>query len=76
MAITTETLLVEKIKTLSEAQQQEVIEFVEKLQKNPCEKPSKKSLLGALAHLNIDISKEEIDQARKEMWANFPRENF
>jgi hypothetical protein len=35
-----------------------------------------KSSLGLCADLNISISKEEIDEARREMWANFPRERF
>jgi hypothetical protein len=26
------------------------------------------------AHLNIHISAEDIDEARREAWANFPRE--
>jgi len=35
-----------------------------------------KSSLGLCADLKISISKEEIDEARREMWANFPREHF
>lgn len=31
-------------------------------------------LMGRFAHLGISISKEEIDEAQREMWANFPRE--
>jgi hypothetical protein len=35
-----------------------------------------KSSLGLCADLNLSISKEEIDEARREMWANFPRERY
>lgn len=33
-----------------------------------------KSLLGALEHLNIHVTMEDIKEARRETWANFPRE--
>ena len=35
-----------------------------------------KSSYGLCADLNVAISKEELDEARREMWANFPREKF
>lgn len=35
----------------------------------------KKSLYGLWENLGIDLSAEDIDQARQEMWGNFPREN-
>jgi len=35
-----------------------------------------KSLRGLWKDLNFDISAEEIDQARREAWANFPREDL
>lgn len=37
---------------------------------------SKRSLYGALAHLGKAPSAEEIDEARREAWANFPREDI
>jgi len=36
--------------------------------------PKRRSLRGILK--GCSISAEEIDQARKEMWGNFPRKNF
>lgn len=39
-------------------------------------KQPKRSLLGVLAHLGQAPSAEEIDEARREIWANFPREDF
>lgn len=38
--------------------------------------PPLKSLRGLWKDLNFDISAEEIDQARREAWANFPREDI
>ncbi|HYX53138.1 MAG TPA: hypothetical protein VE783_06785 [Candidatus Limnocylindrales bacterium] len=32
------------------------------------------SLEGLWEDLNIDLSEEEINQARREMWGNFPRD--
>jgi hypothetical protein len=40
------------------------------------EKQPIESSFGICAHLNISISAEEIDEARREMWGQFPRENF
>lgn len=34
------------------------------------------SLYGALAHLGPAPSAEEIDEARREAWANFPRDDI
>jgi len=31
-------------------------------------------LMGRFAHLGWSFPKEEIDEAQREMWANFPRE--
>ena len=35
-----------------------------------------KSLRGLWKDLNFDLSAEEIDQSRREAWANFPREDI
>ena len=34
-----------------------------------------KSVLGALEHLNLQVSLEDLAEVRREMWANFPRED-
>ena len=33
-----------------------------------------KSVLGSLEHLGIHVALEDIAEVRREMWANFPRE--
>lgn len=38
--------------------------------------PPLKSLRGLWRDLDFDITAQEIDEARREVWANFPREDF
>jgi hypothetical protein len=69
-----EQAVLEKLRTLSPDKQQEVLDFAEFLhQKNPHKRPLK-SVKGLCADLKVDITEEDIAQARKEMWGNFPRE--
>ena len=35
-----------------------------------------RSIRGLGAHLRVDISQEDFDRARRESWANFPRDDF
>jgi len=54
-------------------------DLVRQLRQGPAPPPAKKpyrSLRGALADLGPAPSAEEIDEARREAWANFPREDF
>jgi hypothetical protein len=70
-----EEAVIEKLRELSADKQQEVLDFVSFLgTKSPA--PKLKSVEGLCADLDFRISKEEIDEARKEMWGNFPREQF
>ncbi len=38
--------------------------------------PTLSSLRGLWKNLNFDVSTETIDGVRREVWADFPRENF
>ena len=61
----------EKLRTL-------IVDLEAKLQgtyQAPARKPFQ-SLHGALADLGPAPSAEEIDEARREAWANFPRDDF
>ncbi len=54
-------------------------DLVRQLREGPPPAPTKKphrSLWGALADLGPAPSAEEIDEARRAAWANFPREDF
>jgi len=63
-----------KLRALPPERQQEVLDFVEFLQQKTIVKRQLKSVKGMWADLKVDITEEDIAQARQEMWGNFPRE--
>jgi hypothetical protein len=68
--------IVERVENLPLERQREVLDFAEYLQhkeKSNGVKP-RKSLRGMWK--GVDITSEDIDEIRREMWANFPREDF
>lgn len=66
--------IVATVETLSTAEQQEILDFAQFLKSKSQTNGKKKvkSLEGLWK--NVDISAEDIDEARREMWGNFPRE--
>ena len=66
--------LVQKLRALPYDKQREVMDFVQFLLSRTPPKRPRRSLEGMLAHLNIHITSEDIAEARREMWGNFPRE--
>ncbi len=66
----------EKLRALPPGRQREVVDFVEFLHKKTSSNEPRKSLAGLWADLNVDITEEEITEARRECWSNFPREDF
>lgn len=70
-----ERSVIEKILSLTPDQQREVMDFVESLPKEPSDPHPRRSLMGLFSDLNIHITEEDIAQARREMWGNFPRED-
>lgn len=72
--MTAEEVLFEKIKVLPPNLKQKAIEFVDSLQTEAAAKPKRKSLKGALAHLNIKISDEDFRRAGNEMWRGYTKE--
>jgi hypothetical protein len=71
-----ERSVIQKILSLTPDQQREVMEFVETLQKTSAQPRRRRSLMGLFSDLNIHISEEDIAEARREMWGNFPREDI
>lgn len=72
--MTIEEQVLEKLRDLPPEKQKEVLDFVDFLkEKNGSAKP-RKSLRGLWADLNIHITEEDIAEARREMWGNFPRD--
>ena len=66
--------VVEKLRDLPPEKQKEVLDFTEALRgKNATGKP-RRSLRGLWKDLNVEITEEDIAEARREMWGNFPRD--
>jgi len=68
-----EQAVLDKLRALPPERQQEVLDFAEFLQQKTMPKRPLKSVKGLWANLDMDITEEEITEARKEMWGNFPR---
>ena len=72
--MTNAEVLMQKFVVLPPAQQKKAIEYVDSLQKEVSTQPKRKSLKGALAHLNIKITDEDIREARNEMWRGYAKD--
>jgi hypothetical protein len=68
--------VVEKLRALPPEKQQEVLDFIEFLAQQKRPKRPIRSVEGLWADLGFDVSEEDIAEARKEMWGNFPREDI
>jgi hypothetical protein len=68
-----EQAVLDKLRELPPNQQQEVLDFAEFLQQKNLLKRPLKSVKGMWANLDMNITEEDITEARKEMWGNFPR---
>jgi len=67
-------MVVDKLRELPPEKQKEVLEFVESLKRRNGPRAPRRSLLGLWADLNVHVTEEDIAQARREMWGNFPRD--
>jgi hypothetical protein len=72
--MTIEEQVLEKLRDLPPEKQKEVLEFVDALKEKNGPKKPRRSLHGLWADLNIHITEEDIAEARREMWGNFPRD--
>ena len=72
--MTSDEVLLGKIKNLPPDLQQKAIEYVDSLQSEERVKTPRRSLKGALADLNIKITDEDIRQARNEMWRGYTKD--
>jgi hypothetical protein len=67
-------LVLEKLRELPPDKQRAVLEFVESLQQNGAPAKPLKGFEGLLEKYNVQITEEDIAEARREMWGNFPRD--
>jgi hypothetical protein len=72
--MTFEEKVLEKLRNLPPDKQEEVLEFVDHLKEKNGAKAPRRSLLGLWADLDVHITAEDIVEARREMWGNFPRD--
>ncbi len=65
-----------KVALLPVEQQKKALEYVEALLEQSVNRPLRggRSLMGAFAHLGLSVTDEDIEEARREMWRHFPRE--
>lgn len=69
-----EEIVLHKLKKMPLKKKHEVLDFVESIQEKPNAKQPRRNLKGLWSELNINITEEDIAEARQEMWSNFPRE--
>jgi len=69
--MTSEEFLLQKIKVLPPDLKQKAIEFVVSLQSEAQNKTPRVSLKGIWADMNVNITEEDIREARNEMWRGY-----
>jgi hypothetical protein len=72
--MTIEQQVLEKLRDLPPEKQKEVLDLVDSLKALDNSKRPRRSLRGLWADLNIHVTEEDLAQARREMWGNFPRD--
>jgi hypothetical protein len=70
--MTVEQQVLEKLRGLPPQKQVEVLAYISRLQENTGQ--PRRSLAGLWAGLDVNVSEEDISEARREMWGNFPRD--
>lgn len=72
-----EQSVLKKLRVLPPEKQQEVLDFAEFLeQKHVIAKRPRRNWIGLASDLSVDLTEEDIAEARREMWGNFPREDI
>ena len=69
-----EEQILECVRALPPGEQEKVREFAEQLRHQSGHRVPLKSLEGLWARYPFDLTDEDIAEARREMWANFPRD--
>ncbi len=74
--MTVENAILENIKKLPAEKRREILDFSEFLLQNENPRKVRRSLKGALTHLNVRVSDEDIRESRGEMWRGYMKEDF
>ena len=72
--MTIEEQVLQKLRGLPPEKQKEVLDFVDLLKEKKASPSPRRSLLGLWSDFGIEITEEDIAQARREMWGKFPRD--
>ncbi len=72
--MTIEQAVLENLKVLPPEKRQEVLDFAEFLQSKLRPKTPRRSLKGALSHLQIRFGEEDLRAARNEMWRGYTQD--
>jgi hypothetical protein len=72
--MTIEEAILEKVRALPPEKKTEVLQYVSGLE--VAERPPFRSPKGILADLNFTLTEEDLAEARREMWGNFPRDDI
>lgn len=73
MVMDLEQALLQKLRTLPPEKRREVLDFVEFLGRRDRRQTPTEDLYGLWEDLDISISADDIADARREMWGNFPK---
>jgi hypothetical protein len=75
--MTLEQAILDAVRALPADKQKAILDHARSLreQSPPPTKPRKNGR-GLWAEFNIDLTAEDIDEARREMWKRFPRDDF
>lgn len=74
--MTTWEIIAERARELPPDKQTEVLDFLESLRTRTENGKPRCSAAGLWADLGVDITSEDIEQARRELWGAFPREDI
>jgi hypothetical protein len=72
--VTFEQLVLKQISGLTPEKQRELLEFLSSIHKEDSKLVPRKSLRGLWKDAGVDITADDIAEARSEMWGNFPRD--
>ena len=69
-----EQAVLERLRQLPVDKQQQLLDFAEFLSQKATPKTPLRTIRGLCADLKVDITEEDMAQARQEMWGNFPKD--
>ncbi len=71
-----EQAILDTVRSLPFEKQQEILRYATRLRDEAAAKRPFRSIKGILAGRGISISAEDIEEARRETWKNFPRDDI